>query len=313
MRFCLPSIAAAQAGEPGALAVRHREITIVGKGKAPGFLGDLGEIELHAAVLVVVRALQLLEERLGGGPVLHLHGERRDRELVVAVAVVRGPEPLEDRTRLGVALLLDVELRERAGGRLRVRLIVQEGPEICDGFGGRALAEDLGLQHHRAFPARLECQRAVHGLDGDRRRRDVGETRVEGGERDGELRLGQRRIRLGDRLDQLERGGPVGLVRKQSVQLEKCFAERRAGFCSIGQHALEFRLEIVAGAGKLEGLARGAARQRGNQLSRTIRHRIELAPQPRGLERERASARGDADLGGTARQRRVAGLAAASR
>ncbi len=128
----------AQLRDPSALAVRDGTVALEREVVARRLLGDLREVELDAAVLVVVRLAEVLEQLLRGVPVLHLHGERRDRELVVAVRVVRGPEALEDRARLGVALLLDVELRERSRRRLRIGVRREILDEIVDRLAGRA-------------------------------------------------------------------------------------------------------------------------------------------------------------------------------
>jgi len=70
-------------------------------------------MELDDAVLAVARALEVEQQPLGRRPVLHLHRQHGRAELELARRLVPLPQPLEHRARVGVALLLDVELRER--------------------------------------------------------------------------------------------------------------------------------------------------------------------------------------------------------
>ena len=195
----------AQLREPRALALGHRLVAVDRVLVPARFLRDLREVELDRAVVAVVRALQVLEQRLGRFPVLHLHREHRHAELELARAAVAIPQPLEHRARLGEALLLDVELRQRARGGLRVGIGGDEQRQVGDRLVGLLPRHDLGLQQRRALPPGLERQRAVDLLE---RRVVVAVLRdaaVVRGERDREVRLRILRIRLRELAHELVR------------------------------------------------------------------------------------------------------------
>src|SRR5438445_648013 len=98
------------------LAVGDRALAVERERVTSGFFRDLRKVKIDAAVVVfvVIRRFQVLEQFFGALPVLHLEGERCDREFVVTIALVRCPEALEDRAGFAVTLLLDVELRQRS-------------------------------------------------------------------------------------------------------------------------------------------------------------------------------------------------------
>ena len=81
--------------------------------------------------------------------------KRCDREHELAIRRVRFEQALENRARIRIALLLDVELREGAGGGTRLRRFGEETVEVADRIFGRALGEDVGLDQYGAFPVGL--------------------------------------------------------------------------------------------------------------------------------------------------------------
>ena len=106
----------------------------------------------------------------------------------------------------------------------------------------RLLAENLDLEQDRLLPARLQDQRPVDRLQGDRRRFEIGQSRVVGGKRDGELRFRVVGIGLRQRLHELQRRRLVRLGGERPVELEERFAQSRTGGRGVGQRTLEVGL-----------------------------------------------------------------------
>jgi hypothetical protein len=85
--------------------------------------------------------------------------------LKLAIVRVVGRKPLENIARLGVTLLLYVELRQGDACGTRLRNARQKPVQEADGTFRRTLGENVRLDQRRTFPARLERERAVGSAD----------------------------------------------------------------------------------------------------------------------------------------------------
>ena len=153
----------AQLPLPRALAFGQRAVALDREVEASGFLGDLREIELDDAVLAVVRALEIEQQLLGASPSPSSAPTARPMPNSYSRADLSCvPQPLEDRARVGVALLLDVELRQRARSRARRGVGLDDAVEVRRSpRPGSRLPRISDFSRTAALPAGLQRQRAI--------------------------------------------------------------------------------------------------------------------------------------------------------
>ena len=245
------------------------------------------EIKIDRPGFSISRGLEILEQSLGLGVILHLQRDRRDAEFEIARRFIFVPQFLHHLPRIAIALLLDVKLRERADRRLRIGLRIDELLQVFDRRIRRALADHLGLEQRCAVPVGAKLERLFRFLDHRRCDRDIVGARVQRRQRNGEVRFRARRIRLRQFANQPKHGLLVRLLREQAIDLQKRVADAAAGHRGIGKKPRQPKLEIFIAA-RFNRIAVAAVRERGENLLRTLRGRIERRPQLRRFLCQRA-------------------------
>ena len=171
------------------------------------FLRDLREIEIHCAWLAVLcrfetRGTSARPRRSPSSTARCSRPRTRDPAMTCP-----GPKRLHHRARFRPYFFCSTQrCAQRACHRPRIRLRNEKLAQVGDRCLGRLLAEELGLDERAAVPAGTKLQARSISFIRRPPRSSRRQARVVRGERDGEMRLGARRIRLRELADQLVDG-----------------------------------------------------------------------------------------------------------